>query len=255
MVVSKYPIKTVADNIEKGLSYKENFKRNNKAKASVFHLECLWILYAISKDRTSAFLYYLGFTSDEKRSSATGSKNNKQQVRQILQITVDNSKYKFDTISGKFSRITDVITWSKTVDGEISDYQIAVKKAVKFISDNEGFISALTYLNDEWRDKRNQLTHSLFNKDPDTVIAELKSLIEKGYIAVRVFDNAVEQLKKPPCFDMLIISQNKAKDECADCVLKIAFSSRKPMIFSKSHMNTRTKVLKSYDFRTFCMFI
>ena len=58
------------------------------------------------------------------------------------------------------------------------------------------FISALTYLNDEWRDKRNQLTHSLFNKDPDTVIAELKSLIEKGYIAVRVFDNAVAQLKK-----------------------------------------------------------
>lgn len=74
MVVSKYPIKTVADNIEKGLSYKENFKRNNKAKASVFHLECLWILYAILEDRTSAFLYYLGFTSDEKRSSATGRK-------------------------------------------------------------------------------------------------------------------------------------------------------------------------------------
>lgn len=196
MVAPKYPIKTVADNIEKGLSYKENFKRYNKAKASEFYLECLWILYAMLEDRTSAFLYYLGFTSDKKRSSATGSKKIKQQVRQILQMTENNAKYKFDTISGKLSRIIDVITWSKTVDGENSDYQIAVKKAVKFISDNEDFISALTYLNDEWRDKRNQLTHSLFNKDPDTVIAELKSLIEKGYTAVRVFDNAVAQLKK-----------------------------------------------------------
>lgn len=196
MVAPKYPIKTVADNIEKGLSYKENFKRYNKAKASEFYLECLWILYAMLEDRTSAFLYYLGFTSDKKRASATGSKKIKQQVRQVLQMTEINAKYKFDTISGKLSRITDVITWSKTIDGEISDYQIAVKKAVKFISDNEDFISALTYLNDEWRDKRNQLTHSLFNKDPETVIAELKSLIEKGYIAVRVFDNAVAQLKK-----------------------------------------------------------
>lgn len=196
MVAPKYPIKTVADNIEKGLSYKENFKRYNKAKASEFYLECLWILYAMLEDRTSAFLYYLGFTGDKKRFSATGSKKIKQQVRQILQMTENNAKYKFDTISGKLSRITDVIAWSKTGDCEISDYQIAVKKAVKFISDNEDFISALAYLNDEWRDKRNQLTHSLFSKDPDTVIAELKSLIEKGYIAVRVFDNAVAQLKK-----------------------------------------------------------
>ena len=27
----------------------------------------------------------------------------------------------------------------------------------------------MTYLNNEWRDKRNQLTHSLFNKDPNAV--------------------------------------------------------------------------------------
>ena len=107
-----------------------------------------------------------------------------------------NSLSSSGTISGKLSRIADVITWSKTVDGEISDYQVAVKKAVNIISNNENFISALTYLSDEWRDKRNQLTHSLFNKDPDTVITELKSLIEKGYIAVRVFDNAVARLKK-----------------------------------------------------------
>ena len=98
MVAPKYPIKTVADNTEKGLSYKENFKRYNKAKASEFYLECLWILYAMLEDRTFAFLYYLGFTSDKKRSSATGSKKIKQQVRQILQMTENNAKYKFNTI-------------------------------------------------------------------------------------------------------------------------------------------------------------
>ena len=58
------------------------------------------------------------------------------------------------------------------------------------------FQAYLEYLNNEWRDKRNQLTHSLFNKDPNTVIIELKNMVEKGYTAVRILDNAVTQLKK-----------------------------------------------------------
>ena len=196
MVSSKYPIKTVADNVEKGLSYSKNLKRYKKAKNEKFYLECLWILYAMLEDRSSAFLYYLGFTSDKKRMSATGTKKIKKQIRQILQMVEKNDKYKFDTISGKLSRMADVIAWSKTVDNDISDYQAAIKKAVENLSYNEDFIDALTYLNGEWRDKRNQLTHSLFNKDPDSAIAELKLLIEKGYIAVRILDNAVAELKK-----------------------------------------------------------
>lgn len=195
MASSKFPIQKVTNNKEKGVSYKENFKRYNKAKASEFYLECLWILYAMLEDRSSAFLYYLGFTKSSNRNSVTTSKKIKPQVRQILNITGSNVKYKFDTISGKLARILDVIEWSQLDIDTPTDYQLTIRKAIVKIQTTTELVNALTYLNDEWRDKRNQLTHSLFNKEPQMVLSELKPLVEKGYIAARVLDKAVRQLK------------------------------------------------------------
>ena len=196
MNTSKFTIKVVADNAEKGNSYRENLKRYNKANASGFYLECLWILYAMLEDRTSAFLYYLGFTSEQKRNKATGSKKIKSEVRRIFHITDSNAKYKFDTISGKLSRIEEVLLWGMETDSNVSDYQAAVKIAVLKIASDSKTQDAFTYLNNEWRDKRNQLTHSLFNKDPNAVVSELKALVEKGYTAVRWLDASVALLKK-----------------------------------------------------------
>ena len=192
----KYPIQVVSDNKAKGLSFKENFKRYNKAKASGFYLECLWILYSMLEDRTSAFFYYLGFASSKNRNTVTGSKKIKVQVRQILNMTDSNAKYKFDTISGKLSRISQIIAWSVAVDDDLTDYQKVIKNIVEVISTNQDFLDALEYLNDEWRDKRNQLMHSLFNKNPENVSLELKSLVEKGYTATRIIDKAVSQVKR-----------------------------------------------------------
>ncbi len=194
-----YRIKTVENSKDKELSYRENFKRYNRAKAFGFYFECLWILYAMLEDRTSAFLYYLGFTSAEKRSSVVGNKKIKMQIRTIFNMTDDgaqNIKYKFDTISGKLLRIHQVVVWSGTDTGEITDYQKVVKKAVAHLKSDKDFLDSLAYLNNEWRDKRNQLIHALFNKDPDTVGAELLPVVEKGYKAVRILDNAISRLKR-----------------------------------------------------------
>ena len=51
-----YRIKTVENSKDKELSYRENFKRYNRAKAFGFYFECLWILYAMLEDRTSALV-------------------------------------------------------------------------------------------------------------------------------------------------------------------------------------------------------
>lgn len=192
----KYSIQVVVNNTGKGLSFKENFKRYNKAKASEFYLECLWILYAMLEDRTSAFLYYLGFTKSNNRRFITESKKIKPQVRQILNMTGSNAKYKFDTISGKFTRILDIIEWSHRENDILTDYQLVIRDAIVKIQTTTELVDALIYLNGEWRDKRNQLTHSLFNKEPQIVISELKLLVENGYLAARVLDRAVTQLKR-----------------------------------------------------------
>lgn len=196
MASSKFPIQKVTDNKEKGVSYKENFKRYNKAKASEFYLECLWILYAMIEDRTSSFLYYIGFTSEKNRSSVTGTKKIKKEIREILGMEQPNAKYKFDTISGKLTRIKELLVWSKMEHETLSDYQQALVKAIQPVADSLEFENALNYLESEWRDKRNQLTHSLFNKNPGAVVVELLPLVENGYVAARQLDAAIREIKK-----------------------------------------------------------
>ena len=196
MVNSKFPIQKVKDNKEKGVSYKENFKRYNKAKASEFYLECLWILYAMIEDRTSSFLYYIGFTSEKDRSSVTGTKRIKKEIRDILKMEQPNAKYKFDTVSGKLTRIKELLVWCKVEHETLSDYQQSIVKVLQPVADSIEFKSALDYLESEWRDKRNQLTHSLFNKNSDAVLVELKYLVERGYIAARRLDSSITQIKK-----------------------------------------------------------
>ena len=196
MASSKFPIQKVTDNKEKGVSYKENFKRYNKAKASEFYLECLWILYAMIEDRTSSFLYYIGFTSEKNRSSVTGTKKIKKEIREILGMEQPNAKYKFDTISGKLTRIKELLVWSKMEHETLSDYQQALVKAIQPVADSLEFENALNYLESEWRDKRNQLTHSLFNKNPDAVLAELLPLVENGYTSARQLDAGIREIKK-----------------------------------------------------------
>lgn len=196
MATAKYPIQKVADNQEKGLSYKENFKRYNKAKASEFYLECIWILYAMIEDRTSSFLYYIGFTSEKNRSSVTGTKKIKKEIRDVLVMEQPNAKYKFDTLSGKLTRIKELLVWSKMEHETLSDYQQALVKALQLVADSLEFENALNYLESEWRDKRNQLTHSLFNKNPDAVLTELLPLVENGYTAARQLDAGIREIKK-----------------------------------------------------------
>lgn len=189
-------IKIVADNQEKYISYQKNFIRYKKAKASGFYLECAWILYAMLEDRASAFLYHIGFTSEEKRTSITHSKKIKKQIRSILGMADEKEKYKFETISGKLLRINGAIAWSVKANGEITDYQKSIKKVLIKLANDEAFMATLKYLDNEWRDSRNQLTHALFNKDPETVSFILLPFIEGGYKAIRALDSAVDKLKK-----------------------------------------------------------
>lgn len=189
-------IKTVSDNQEKSNAFKENMKRFNKAKASEFYFECLWILYAMLEDRTSAFHYYLGFTSSENRNLVIENKRFRREIRQIFSISENNAKYKFDSFTGKLLRIEELIIWSQKSNDNVSSYQVAVKETILKLVLNEELIEILCYLNCEWRNKRNQLVHALFNKNTENVNQELKVMVEKGYRAVRILDNTVSKLKK-----------------------------------------------------------
>lgn len=196
---SKFPIQTVANNKEKYVTYQVYMQRFKKAKESEFYLECLWILYAMIEDRTSAFLYHIGFTAEQKRSAVTGSNKIKKDIREIFGLEDNkNIKYKFDTLRGKLNRIEELLKWCEVEHETLSNFQKNLVEIMLPIAESSEFRDTLNYLELEWRDKRNQLIHTLFNKNSAAVTAELCQLVEEGYIAVRKLDDAVKKVKKYP---------------------------------------------------------
>lgn len=189
-------IPSVKNNKEKYETYRKLFDRYKKAESGEFYLECLWIIYAMLEDRTSAFLHHLGFTSEKDRRKPSNSKNIKKAIREIFNLDEENIRYDFDKINGKINKIDEVILWSTKSNTEHTSYQMAVKKAVEIHSSNRDLEKALVYFKTTWCDKRNQLTHAFFNKDYINASLELKLLVENGMKSVRVLDNVVSQIKK-----------------------------------------------------------
>lgn len=192
----KPKIAVVKSNTEKGYTYQESFKRYKKARDAEFYLECIWILYAIMEDRTSAFLYYLGFTAEKDRSKVTISSKYRPAIRQILNIPEDKVKYNFKKLSGKLSRIEAAIRWGMEPGEGLSAYQQKIKRTVDKLKEKDDLLESVMYLNNEWRDKRNELMHALCNKDYPSVLDELLPLVENGYAAARTVDRAVKELKR-----------------------------------------------------------
>ena len=117
-------------------------------------------------------------------------------MREIFGMKPGKNDYGIYNISGKINRIKNLLVWCKEEHETLSDYQKALIKAIPPLTDSDEFNSALNYLEMEWRIKRNQLTHVLFNKNPDAVLAELRPLVERGYNAALQFDMVVKKITK-----------------------------------------------------------
>ena len=182
-------------NQEKGITYKAFFDRYNKAKKAGYYLECLWILYAMLEDRTSAFLYYIGCTDNNNRLKVTGTKYVKFFLRDIFNMT-KTSRYEFDTMHGKLKRIQQVIEWARKGETDGSSYQRKLLEIISKANEKPDFSAAIRYLDNTWRDKRNQLVHKLFKKNVNSAVSELESLVEEGYNALRAFGIGVKRVKR-----------------------------------------------------------
>ena len=190
---SKSAIKTVQGNADKYDSYKVLMARYKKANQQDFFFEMLWILYAMFEDRTSAFLYYIGFVAEDRR-KAVGAKNIQQSIRGVLKLG-EKANLDFGTLYGKTAAIKKATTWAQNTP--VSDeYQKELKILLnrKAISSPE-LLQCLDGI-DFWRDKRNGLTHALFAVHSYETAKELKPLAEQGYQLARTLDNAVNTLRK-----------------------------------------------------------
>jgi len=184
--------KTVQGNADKYDSYKTLMARYKKANQQNFFFEMLWILYAMFEDRTSAFLYYIGFVTEDRR-KVVGAKDIQKSIRGVLQLG-EKANFDFGTLYGKTVTIRKATEWMKNTPAS-DEYQKELKILLnrKAISSPE-FLQCLDDI-DFWRDKRNGLTHALFSVHSYETAKELKPLAEQGYQLARTLDNAVSALR------------------------------------------------------------
>ncbi len=189
-------IQMVADNQAKFLSYQKNFKRYNDAMRGGYYFECLFILFAATEDRTMSFLYHIGLLAEAERNRITHSKKIKKSFRAILDMK-ENEKYHVDSFNGKTRTIKKLLEWSLSERSPYeTDYEKDLRKALSRLACDQEFCQELFFLEGDWRRKRNELTHALLNKNPEAVLDEVVSLLEKGYHAIRELDKVVKVIKK-----------------------------------------------------------
>lgn len=185
-------INSVADNYEKHDTYKHLMERYNRAHRNEFYLEALWIAYAMIEDRTSAFLFHIGFVSRANRNRV--ARNRRKDIRDILSID-EKQKFGFDKLSKKTAAISATIMW---VNKNLTDgvYQKELHKVLlKKSLNTQKLLSSFSEI-DEWREERNQLTHALFVKNSQAADGELQQLAIEGYRLARILDNAVKCVKR-----------------------------------------------------------
>ncbi|MCL2752016.1 MAG: hypothetical protein FWE62_04580 [Firmicutes bacterium] len=192
-VETKPAKKTVQGNADKYDSYKVLMAKYKKASQQGFFFEALWILYAMFEDRTSAFLYYIGFVTEDRR-KVVAAKNIQQSIRGVLKLG-EKANFDFGTLYGKTMSIKKTTKWAQNASAA-DEYQKELKTLLnrKAINSPE-FFPCLDGI-DFWRDKRNGLTHALFSVHSYESSKELKPLAEQGYQLVRTLDNAVSALRK-----------------------------------------------------------
>lgn len=188
-------VKIVESNSEKGETITKLIKKYNLAYKNEFYFECLWILYTIIEDRTSAFFYHLGFVNGDNRNKVTGSKY-KQDVRTILNMNIDDTRYGFDKLSGKLNNIEKVINWSFSGENASNLYQKDIKRIITKYAEYDDIQSTINYLQEDWRNIRNELTHGLCRKNMDSVNSNIKELIDNGYISIRKIDKLVSGISR-----------------------------------------------------------
>ena len=184
--MSKAPkISPVKNNKQKQQNYQKLISYYNAAIQKGFYAEAELIVYAFLEDRLRSLIYYLGA------------------------IKVWNRQWLTDEAAAVAGQVTSLNDMSTKIDVMRKVLKAAGKHPFR-----SGFLTAigqkfteeqmdalLDVLKgiDKWRDYRNEVVHSLFNKDLDELEANFRKHVEDGFAFGRDLDNTIKRIRKMDC--------------------------------------------------------
>lgn len=187
-------IEPITTNMEKKTAYQIQMERFKRAKAGGFHLEAIFIIYALIEDRLSAFLFHAGVTNSTREKIARNGK-----VRPYLDrtLTVLNTRQpNIRNVSAKIKLIKELLEWSTdyTVNEPMLNYLDALYKQINRTAGSDQMIDTLTRI-EGWCASRNELVHALLNKKVENQEEVLQELVDEGEALNRLLQNFVKSFK------------------------------------------------------------
>ena len=182
---------------EKNEIYKVLISKYQKAIKHEYHFEAMMILYAIIEDRTTSFLYHIGFTSENEKAKA--SNTTKQYIISILGSEKKRNN-PFKNLHDKLNSIKIILNYgnkSQCVVGEntyMSDLQKFVRIKAKETKTFKKLSDAISEL-DKFRELRNKLTHDLCNFSYENINICTTEL-DATFKSIRVLDSAIGIIKR-----------------------------------------------------------
>lgn len=186
-------IEPVHNNYEKYQIYKVQMGRLKKAISGEFYFEAILIDYAMMEDRLISFFYYIG-AIDNRNVSIKVTKKTKQYLRSIFG---DKRNISLSSIGSKIELLQAILKWaeSDTLIEPDQKYLMLLRKQCRQQLDIPDCLRKLNEI-DQWRKYRNEIIHSLLNKNSSAVNEKLEEKAIEGKDLARFLDDQSAKIRK-----------------------------------------------------------
>lgn len=196
-MIRERKIQPVIDNYDKRQTYARHCATYNRAMKGAFYFEALLIDYAMLEDRLRSMIYHMAFLST--RDATQIWKKTKPVLSGIVaeyKWDDENDSLRINSIKNKIKIVRSVLLWaSNTCDGYQEDNYLKALKTQCEGMDVGEFLKVLNQVT-EWIDYRNEVIHSLLNKNDDSLNIEIRERAENGMKYARYLDNQLRIFKK-----------------------------------------------------------
>ena len=193
-------ISPVTDNIDKQRTYREQMGRYKRAMQEGFYFEAMLISYAAIEDRLLSMLYHMAFRKNRKTlDPLKTTKSYYLQIVETYKAYDENTSLGLKSITSKMKIIRCSLKWvATTTDDYAQNKFLRVLKKQFEGMDIDGLLAALDGIA-AWCKYRNEVIHSLLNKNIDSLEQELAEKASEGMQYARLLDAQERILKKGNC--------------------------------------------------------
>jgi hypothetical protein len=188
---------------EKQTAYRSLLSRYNKAHKEQFYLESAWIAYAMIEDRTRAILYHCGIINGGTRPRLTTKHLVNAGEKAVppkgnLRKTLNTTQIKVGILFDKCELLIGLISWAKSDSPPDNGYYTTLRKTIMEYDRLAELSDSLDALKSEsgWRGIRNEMIHSLFDKNYSEVSEQLAAQSQNGLVIARNLDGFVKHIKR-----------------------------------------------------------